>query len=384
MKLVIQIPCLNEEEQLPATLADLPREVPGFDSVEWLLIDDGSTDRTIEVGRAHGVDHVVRLPRNRGLANAFQVGLDASLKLGADVIVNTDADNQYDAADIPTLVEPIVEGNADIVVGSRDVRNHEEFSSLKIRLQLVGSWTVRKASGTDVPDATSGFRAYSREAAIGLTVVNQYTYTIESLIQAGRMNAAITSVPIRTNPKVRDSRLFASMFGYIGRNGLVIGRVFAAYEPLKFFGTLAVLLFLAGGVAFLPFAFDWLRTGDTSGHLQSIIVGAICVLAGVQLAALAVVADLIASQRAVTQRTLERVRRLELEAEVAPSNYDGDGATDRLPLEASMTGITDLPPASGVAQPAGRSDQPSNGSSFTTPTPSPLGPVAAPEPSPTT
>ncbi|MFV0526132.1 MAG: glycosyltransferase family 2 protein [Acidimicrobiales bacterium] len=323
-KLIIQIPCLNEEDQLPGTLAALPREVPGFDQVEWLIIDDGSTDRTVEVARARGVDHVVRLPRNRGLANAFQAGLDASLKLGADVIVNTDADNQYSADDIPSLVEPIVSGVADIVVGSRDVRNHREFSSLKIRLQLLGSWTVRKASGTDVPDATSGFRAYSREAALGLTVVNQYTYTIESLIQAGRHNAAIVSVPIATNPKVRESRLFGSMLSYVSRNAVTIGRVFAAYEPLKFFGWLSVLLFLGGLLAFAPFVIDWLRTGDTSGHLQSIILGAIGILAAIQVGALAVVADLVAGQRAVAQRTLERVRRLELDAEVEPSHYHGD------------------------------------------------------------
>ncbi len=329
MKLIIQIPCLNEAEQLPATLSDLPRAVPGFDEVEWLLIDDGSSDATIEVGRAHGIDHVVRLPRNRGLANAFQAGLDASLKLGADVIVNTDADNQYSSKDIPRLVEPIVRGAADVVIGARDLRNHEEFSRLKIRLQLLGSWTVRRAAGCEVPDATSGFRAYSSEAALGLTVVNQYTYTIESLIQAGRMNAAVVSVPIATNPKVRESRLFGSMWGYIRKNAFTIARVFAAYEPLKFFGSLALLMLVAGGCAFLPFIVDWLRTGDTSGHLQSIILGATCVLASVQLAALAVVADLIANQRVVAQRTLERVRRLELEAEIQPSHYDPSVSGDR-------------------------------------------------------
>ncbi|MFV0257675.1 MAG: glycosyltransferase family 2 protein [Acidimicrobiales bacterium] len=324
-KLIIQIPCLNEEDQLPDTLADLPRSVPGFDDVEWLVVDDGSTDRTAEVARAHGVDHVVRLPRNRGLANAFQAGLDACLKLGADVVVNTDADNQYAAADIPSLVEPIVAGAADIVVGCRDVRNHQEFSPLKIRLQLLGSWTVRKASGTDIPDATSGFRAYSREAALGLTVINQYTYTIESLIQAGRHNAAIVAVPIATNPKVRESRLFGSMSSYVRRNAVTIGRVFAAYEPLKFFGWLSMLLLAGGLLAFAPFLIDWFRTGDTSGHLQSLILGAIGILSAIQLGALAVVADLVAGQRAVAQRTLERVRRLELDADLEPSHYYGHG-----------------------------------------------------------
>jgi glycosyltransferase involved in cell wall biosynthesis len=322
MKLIVQIPCLNEEEHLPATIADLPRSVEGFTDVEWLIIDDGSKDRTVEVARSLGVDHIVKLPQNRGLANAFQAGLDACLKLDADVIVNTDADNQYSARDIPALVAPILTGTADIVIGAREVRNHDEFSMVKKRLQLLGSWTVRKASGTSVSDSTSGFRAYSREAAIGLTVVNSFTYTIESLIQAGRGNAAITSVPIETNPMVRESRLFGSMFGYIWRNALTIIRVFAAYEPLRFFGALSLVLFFAAGVAFFPFTSDWILNGDTSGHLQSIIVGAICVLAAVQSLALAVLADLIASQRVIAQRTLERVRRLELAVEVKPSHYD--------------------------------------------------------------
>jgi len=329
VNLIIQVPCLNEEDQLPQTIDALPKSVDGFDSVEFLIIDDGSTDRTVHVARAAGVHHVVKLPQNRGLATAFQAGLDACLKLGADVIVNTDADNQYQADDIPVLTGPVLAGEADIVVGTRDVRNHEEFSGLKIRLQLLGSWAVRKASGTSVPDATSGFRAYSREAAIGLTVVNSYTYTIESLIQAGRQNAAIVSVPIRTNPKVRESRLFGSMFGYIKKNALTIGRVFAAYEPLKFFGALSFLLLGGAVLASLPFVVDWVRTGDTSGHLQSIILAAALGIAAVQLLALAVVADLISSQRIVTQRTLERVRRLELQAQVEPSHYDPSLHPDR-------------------------------------------------------
>lgn len=322
MKLIIQIPCLNEESQLPVSLAELPRQVPGFDVVEWMIIDDGSDDRTVEVARAHGVDHIVRMPRNRGLAAAFQAGLDAGLKLGADVIVNTDADNQYDAAYIPMLVAPILQGRADLVVGDRNVRGVEEFSRLKIRLQLLGSWVVRKASGTEVPDATSGFRAYGREAAMQLMVVNRYTYTIESIIQAGKMNAAVASVPIETNDKLRESRLFGSMWGYIRRNAWTIGRVFAAYEPLRFFGTIGLVLLAAGGVAFLPFLLDWMTTGERSGHLQSIILGAILVLGGFQVLVLAVVADLITGHRMVSQQILERVRRLELVAGVAPSHYE--------------------------------------------------------------
>lgn len=321
MKLIIQIPCLNEEEQLPHTLADLPREVRGFDEVEWLVIDDGSSDRTIEVARENGVDHIVKLPQNRGLATAFQAGIDAALKLGADVVVNTDADNQYDGSAIPLLVGPILRGEADLVVGDRDVRNSDEFSALKIRLQLFGSWVVRKASDTDVPDVTSGFRAYSQEAAIQLTVVNRYTYTLESLIQAGKMNAAVASIPVQTNPKTRESRLFGSMWGYMRRNAVVITRVFAANEPMRFFGFFAWLLLFGAGLAFLPFLRNWLINGERSGNIQSIILGAILVMSSVQVFAMAFVADLIASHRLVTQRVNERVRRIELHLGVAPSHY---------------------------------------------------------------
>ncbi|MGH1503719.1 MAG: glycosyltransferase family 2 protein [Acidimicrobiales bacterium] len=350
MKLIIQIPCLNEEAQLPDTLADLPRHVPGFDVVEWMIIDDGSSDRTIEVARTHGVDHVVKLPQNRGLAHAFQAGLDAALKLGADVIVNTDADNQYDAAAIPLLVAPILDNRADLVVGDRDVRNHPEFSKLKIRLQVMGSWVVQKASSTTVPDATSGFRAYSAEAAIQLIVVNRYTYTLESLIQAGKMHAAVASVPVGTNAKTRESRLFGSMWGYMRRNAVVITRVFAAYEPLRFFGAIALLLFFGAAMAFVPFFYDWLVNGESDGHLQSIVLGAILALAGVQMLAVAFLADLIASNRMLTQRTLERVRRLELAAGVAPSHYlEIDlSDTDSAPAE----GRSGEAPRSGAGSPA--------------------------------
>ncbi len=322
MHLIIQIPCLNEADQLPGMLADLPRSVPGFDRVEWLVVDDGSTDATIEVARLHGVDHIVRLPQNRGLAHAFQAGLDAALKLGADVIVNTDADNQYDASAIPALVAPIVAGEADLVVGDRDVRSSDEFSKLKIRLQLAGSWVVRKASGTDVPDVTSGFRAYSPEAAVQLIVVNRYTYTLESLIQAGKLRSAVTSVPVGTNPQTRESRLFGSMWSYIRRNAMVITRVFAAYEPLRFFATLGAGLLLMAAVSFSPFLVDWIVNGDRSGHLQSIVLGAVFVVAAVQMFAIGFLADLIASHRLVTQRTLERVRRVELALGVQPSYYE--------------------------------------------------------------
>src|SRR5213595_3005275 len=218
MKLIIQIPCLNEEEALPITLGDLPRQVPGFDVVEWLVIDDGSTDRTIEVAKEHGVDHIVRLTNNKGLAAGFQAGLDACLKLGADVIVNTDADNQYDAGAIPSLVAPILAGTADMVVGDREVGTIEHFSPLKKSLQRLGSWVVRRASDTTVPDTTSGFRAYNREAALQMLVVSTFTYTLETIIQAGKLLVAVDHVPIRTNPTTRESRLFPSMGAYVRRN----------------------------------------------------------------------------------------------------------------------------------------------------------------------
>lgn len=327
-KLIIQIPCLNEEEHLPLAVADLPREVPGCDVVEWLVIDDGSTDGTVEVARSLGVDHIVSFPRNRGLAAAFQAGLDACVKLGADVIVNTDADNQYDASAIPALVAPIVNHTADIVIGDRDVRSVEDFSFSKRRLQVLGSWVVQKASRTDVPDTTSGFRAYSRDAALDLTVVSPYTYTIESIIQAGRSGTAIAHVPVGTNPKVRESRLFGSTWGYIRRNAGTIARVFAAYEPIRFFGALAVLLLGASAAGFTPFLWDWLAHGDRGGHLQSIIVASVLFVGALQVAALAVLADMMRNQRVVSQRTLEKVRRLELAAVVEPSHYVPGDATD--------------------------------------------------------
>src|ERR1051325_5939136 len=242
MKLIIQIPCLNEEESLPVTLADLPREVRGFDAVEWLIIDDGSTDRTVDVARENGVDHIVRLTNNKGLASGFQAGLDAALKLGADVIVNTDADNQYYGGDIPKLVEPILRGDADMVVGDREVMTIEHFSPLKKALQRLGSWVVRRASQTTVPDTTSGFRAYNREAALQLSVVSKYTYTLETIIQAGKMTVAIADVPIRTNAKTRESRLFKSMGHYVRRTTVSLFRIYSMYEPLKVFMTLAAII----------------------------------------------------------------------------------------------------------------------------------------------
>lgn len=322
MKLVIQIPCLNEEATLPAVLAELPREVEGIDSVEWLLVDDGSTDRTVETARALGVDHVVKLTNNKGLAAAFQAGLDAALKLGADVIVNTDADNQYPSDQIATLVRPILAGDADMVVGDRGVRHLEHFSAAKKLLQRLGSFVVRRASGTDVPDTTSGFRAYNREAALQLQVVSNFTYTLESLIQAGKNLVAVEHVPIRVNAPSRPSRLSDSTPQYVRRNGLAIVRAYASHEPLRVFWGLATAFAALALVAFLPFLLDWVANGDTGGHLQSLIAGAILTLAAVQMFALGIIGEALAANRIVAQRTFERVRRLELEAGIPPSHYE--------------------------------------------------------------
>ncbi len=331
MKLIIQIPCLNEEDQLAATVVDLPRTVPGVDEVEYLVIDDGSTDRTIEVAREAGVHHIVKLTNNKGLAFAFQAGLDASLKLGADVIVNTDADNQYAASDIASLVAPIVDHQADMVVGDRDVMSIDHFSPVKKRLQKLGSWVIRQASDTDVPDATSGFRAYNREAALRLTVVSKFTYTLESLIQAGKSLVAVTHVRVSTNPKTRESRLFPSMWTYIRRNMGSIFRIYTGYEPLQIFSLLAVVLGVGGLLAWTPLLWDWAVHGDRSGHLQSVIFGAVLLLASLQVFALGVIADLVAANREVTQRALERVRRIELQLGVPPTHYQPGPASGTVP-----------------------------------------------------
>ncbi len=327
MKLIIQIPCFNEEAQLPATLAGLPREVPGFEVVEWLIIDDGSTDGTIEVARERGVDHIVALTNNKGLAAAFQAGLDAALKLGADVIVNTDADNQYDGGDIPKLVGPIVRGQADMVVGDRRVQTIEHFSALKKRLQRLGSWVVRQASATELPDTTSGFRAYNREAALQMQVVSKFTYTLETIIQAGKLLVAVDHVPITTNPKTRESRLFPSTGAYVRRNALSIFRVYSQYQPLRVFWGGALLCGIPALAIFIRFLIFYLGDPHSArGHIQSLIAGAVLFLTAVLLGALGVIGDLLDAQRTLSQRTFERVRRIELQLGVAPSHYE-PGAT---------------------------------------------------------
>jgi glycosyltransferase involved in cell wall biosynthesis len=322
MKLIIQIPCLNEESTLPATIADLPRQIDGIDEVELLVIDDGSTDRTVEVAREQGVEHIVRLTSNRGLAAAFQAGLDACLKLGADLVVNTDADNQYSGADVPKLLTPILAGEADMVVGDRRVGTIEHFSGAKKALQRTGSWVVRRLSGTPIADATSGFRAYNREAALGLLVTDNFTYTLESLIQAGKMLVAVHQVEIATNPQTRESRLFDSTGAYVRRNALSILRIYARYEPLRVFSTASLLVGALALCAWLPFLLDWILNGDSSGHIQSLILGAVLFIAALQLLALGVIGDLLASQRVMTQRVFERVRRVELSLGVEPSHYE--------------------------------------------------------------
>jgi glycosyltransferase involved in cell wall biosynthesis len=324
MKLVIQIPCLNEEEVLADTLADLPRELDGFDSVEWLVIDDGSTDRTAAVARECGVDHIVRFTQNKGLAVAFQAGLDAALKVGADVIVNTDADNQYRGEDIEGLVAPILQHRADLVVGNRNVRDQDEWSGMKKVLQSWGSWVVRRASETDVPDTTSGFRAYNREAALRVNVVSSFTYTLESLIQAGKSDIAVSHVPVRTNPRTRESRLFRSIPQYVGRSVGTILRIYVGYEPLRFFLRLAAIVALGGVFLLGRWIYLWATSSGPTGHVQSLVVGVGLVIFALQLVVLGVIGDLLRANRVVAERTLQRVRKVELALGVLPDSLPGE------------------------------------------------------------
>ena len=317
-KLIIQIPCHNEEETLPIALRALPRQVPGFDQVEWLIIADGCIDKTIEVARANGVDHVVDLGGHQGLARGFMAGLDAGLRAGASVIVNTDADNQYNADDIPKLVEPILRGEAQIVVGTRPITEIEHFSPLKKTLQKLGSWVVRVASGTSVGDAPSGFRAISRDAAMQLNVFSEYTYTLETIIQAGQKGIPIASVPIRTNGYLRPSRLMKSMRAYIQRSILTILRIFITYRPLRFFlwiGAVPVLIGAVLGIRWVwLYIFDFPTTGRT--HLPSLIAAAVSTLTGFLFWVLGLVGDLIAVNRKLLEDIQLRTKRLEYDREI--------------------------------------------------------------------
>lgn len=311
-RLIIQIPCYNEEQTLALALAELPREVSGVDAVEWLIIDDGSVDGTVEVARANGVDHVVSMGRNQGLAKAFMAGLSACIERGADIIVNTDADNQYNAGDIPELVRPILEGRAEIVVGARPISETAHFSPLKKALQHIGSWAVRVASNTDVADAPSGFRAISRAAAMRLNVFNEYTYTLETIIQAGQKNMAIVSVPVRTNEDLRPSRLVKSIRSYVQRSLFTIVRIFMTYRPMRFFGIPAGISFALGFLLGFRFLIHYL-TGNGSGHIQSVILAALLLGAGLFLAVIALVADLIAVNRMLLEDIRTRLLAIQFE-----------------------------------------------------------------------
>jgi glycosyltransferase involved in cell wall biosynthesis len=311
-KLVIQIPCFNEEATLPETLSALPRELPGVDTIEWLIVDDGSTDRTVEVAREHGADHVVRLPRNQGLAKAFLAGLDASIRAGADIIVNTDADNQYAAGDIPTLLEPILKGAAEIVIGARPIVHIETFSPVKKALQRIGSWVVRRASRTTVPDAPSGFRAFSRAAAMRINVFNEHTYTVETIIQAGIKNMALVSVPVRVNKVTRPSRLIRSVPSYLKASVITITRISMTYRPLRFFALPGLAAFAAGALLGLRFIYYYV-TGDGAGHIQSLILAALLMGSGFFLVVVGMLADLMAVNRKLLEEIKCRVRKLESE-----------------------------------------------------------------------
>ncbi len=311
-KLIIQIPCFNEAATLPPTLRDLPRSLPGIDVIEYLVIDDGSRDETAAVARANGVHHVVQFERNRGLAAAFRAGIEESLRQGADIIVNTDADNQYQASDIATIVAPIVAHRAEMVVGDRGVGELPHFSYIKRRLQVFGSWVIGRAAELETPDATSGFRAMTREVALRMIVLSDYSYTLESLIHAGSRKTAVDSVRIGINPQTRPSRLMKSIPHYIRKSGVTILRAYTMYRPLRVFMTVGVLLILAGcipGIRFLWFFF----TGDKIGHVQSLILAAILIIVGFQILLIGLLADLIANNRKMLEETLYRVRKLELD-----------------------------------------------------------------------
>ena len=314
MKLIIQIPCYNEAETLEIALNDLPRHIDGIDEIEYLIIDDGSEDDTVEVALSWGVHYVVSFTKNKGLAKGFMAGIDACLEHGADIIVNTDADNQYCGADIEKLVRPILDGQADIVIGERPIDQTEHFSPLKKKLQHFGSWVVRKASKTDIPDAPSGFRALSREAALRINVINDYTYTLETIVQAGRNRMAIMSVPVRTNPELRESRLFKSMFGYVKKSILTIVRAYVMYRPLTFFTVVGLIPFFTGmglGIRFLYYFCN----GSASGHVQSLILASTLLMMGFMTIIIGIQADTIAANRKILEDIRYHIKKQEYENE---------------------------------------------------------------------
>lgn len=310
MKLIIQIPCYNEAETLEIALNDLPKSIEGIDEIEYLIINDGSKDNTVEVAKNWGVDHIVHFKRNKGLAHGFMAGIDACLRAGADIIVNTDADNQYVAEDIEKLVRPILNGETDIVIGERPIDQTEHFSFVKKKLQHFGSWIVRKASNSDIPDAPSGFRAFSREAAMRLNVTNEYTYTLETIVQAGRNKIAQTSVPIRTNGELRPSRLFNSMMGYVKKSMVTILRAYLMYSPLRTFTVLSLLPLLVGAVIDIRFLV-YMILGEGGGHIQSLILGSTMIMVGVLILVIGLLADLMAKNRKLLEDIQYHVRKLD-------------------------------------------------------------------------
>ncbi len=312
MKLVIQIPCLNEEESLPITLSALPKHIDGIDEIKVLIVNDGSTDRTIEVAKKHGISDFVNFTHNKGLAKAFSAGLNKALEMGADIIVNTDADNQYNASDIEKLVRPIIDGNADIVIGSRPVNKISHFSIIKKMLQNFGSFVMRCVSSTSVKDAPSGFRAFSRNAAIQMNIFDNYTYTLETIIQAKAKGLVIENVEIDVNPELRRSRLFSNIFVYIRRSIFTMLRMFIVYRPFRFFITVGILFLLAGLIPGVRFVWYFL-TGDGQGHIQSLILAAILLLTGVQVSLIAVLSELIAINRKLLEDIQSRVKSADLQ-----------------------------------------------------------------------
>ena len=311
MKLVIQIPCLNEEKSLPITLEALPKKIDGIDEIEIVIIDDGSTDRTVEVARSWGVKHIVSFPKNKGLAKAFVAGLNEALEIGADIIVNTDADNQYSANDIEKLIKPVLEKKADIVIGARPVADIESFSPLKKMLQKLGSWVMRRISSTEVKDAPSGFRAFSKNAALQLNIFDSYTYTLETIIQSGAKSLTVTNVDVGVNPELRKSRLFKNMFVYISRSIFTMLRMFIVYRPFRFFIICALISLFIGIMLSGRFLYFYL-IGDGRGHVQSLIFAAIFLLAGVQTALIAVLAELVSINRKLIEDVQKRVKMFSL------------------------------------------------------------------------
>ena len=320
MKLIVQIPCLNEEKTLPSTVRDIPSSIEGIDQIEILVIDDGSSDRTREIARECGANHIIQLPETVGLARAFSIGIDECLKRGADIIVNTDGDNQYKGSEIPKLIKPILDNIADVVIGARQIATIEHFSFIKKSLQKIGSWIVRKASGTNIPDVTSGFRAFNREAAMRINVISEFSYTLESIIQAGNRRISLGYIPITTNPKLREPRLFKNIWDYLRKSIPTILRIYTMYHPLKVFLYIGGITFISGlsiSVRYLYYYY----TGSAGGHIQSLILSAILIILGVLFAMIGLLADLIAGNRKLIEDALYRVKTIEISQNRRKDNF---------------------------------------------------------------